>query len=263
MHDFARAFLPNQSISKGTERGLAFATALFLVAWWYVWPPPFVPSPRAVGRAMVDLWLNQGLAREFVTSLMLYGEALLWATGLSFSIAYLTRVKALKPIVKFFTTWRFMGLTGLVFYFMIVTSDGHQLKLAILVFSISTFLLTSMVSIVQNIPDAQFDYARTLRLGELRIIWHVVIRGTLDQALNALRENAAIGWMQLAAVEALSRSEGGIGMLLWNQQKHLKLEHILAILLLFLVFGLLVNEALQRIKDAACPHAALKTAGGR
>jgi NitT/TauT family transport system permease protein len=194
---------------------------------------------------------------------MLYGESLLWATIISFGLAYLTRVNALRPIVTFFTTWRFMGLTGLVFYFMVVTSDGHQLKLAILVFSISTFLLTSMVSIVQKIPDAQFDYARTLRMGEAHIIWHVVIRGTMDQALNALRENAAIGWMQLAAVEALSRSEGGIGMLLWNQQKHLKLEHILAILLLFLILGLLVNAGLAKLREVVCPHAALKTAGGR
>jgi len=39
----------------------------------------------------------------------------------------------------------------------------------------------------------------------------VIVLGRADAAFDAMRQNAAMGWMMLTMVEGISRSEGGIG----------------------------------------------------
>jgi len=112
--------------------------------------------------------------------------------------------------------------------------------------------------VVSEIPREQFDHMRVLGASELRILWEVVILGTLDKALDILRQNAAMGWMLLAMVETLVRSEGGIGVLLANQSKHLELAQTLALQLVIFTLGMLQDYLLGAFKNLACPHAVLK-----
>ena len=44
-----------------------------------------------------------------------------------------------------------------------------------------------------------------------------------------MRQNAAMGWMMLTMVEGISRSEGGVGAMLLNQNKHFHLSAVFAI----------------------------------
>ena len=51
-------------------------------------------------------------------------------------------------------------------------------------------------------------------MGEWRVVWEVVILGTIDKAFEVFRQNAEIGWMMLTMVESMYRQGGGIGRLL-------------------------------------------------
>ena len=75
---------------------------------------------------------------------------------------------------------------------------------------------------------------RVLGASELRILWEVVVRGTLDKALDVLRQNVAMGWAMITMVEGISRAEGGIGALILNQNKHFQLAEVYAILFVIL-----------------------------
>ena len=114
-----------------------------------------------------------------------------------------------------------------------------------------------MVSIVAEIPKLEFDHARTLRMPEWKVVWEVVIRGTLDKALDAIRQNAAIGWMMLTMVEGIVRSEGGIGAMLLNEQKHFAISSIIAIQIIILFIGLIQDYVLGLIRRLVCPYAHL------
>ena len=124
---------------------------------------------------------------------------------------------------------RFLGLAGLTFIFTLIVGGGHPLKMSLLVFGMTVFFVTSMAAVVAQIPRESFDHARTLRMNEWRVVWEVVILGTADQAFEVLRQNAAIGWMMLTMVEGISRSEGGVGAMLLNQNKHFHLAEVFAI----------------------------------
>jgi NitT/TauT family transport system permease protein len=89
------------------------------------------------------------------------------------------------------------------------------------------------------------------------VVWEVVIRGTLDRAFEAMRQNAAIGWMMLTMVEGIVRSEGGVGAMLLNEQKHFKIEAIFAIQIIILIIGLCQDYLIGVIRKIICPYAAL------
>jgi NitT/TauT family transport system permease protein len=84
------------------------------------------------------------------------------------------------------------------------------------------------------------------------------MRGKLDQTLDAIRQNAAMGWVMLSMVEGLVRSEGGIGLLLLTNSKFLNLNAIFAIQLTILAYGILQDYILQWIRTLVCPYVALE-----
>ncbi|HSF41591.1 MAG TPA: nitrate ABC transporter permease, partial [Thermoanaerobaculia bacterium] len=152
---------------------------------------------------------------------------------------------------------RFLGLIGLTFVFTLMVGGGRPLKLALLVFGMTVFFITSMAAEVLSIPKERFDHARTLRMNEWEVVWEVVILGTADKAFEVLRQNAAIGWMMLTMVEGISRSEGGVGAMLLNQNKHFHLAEVFAIQITILLVGILQDYGIGALQRIVCPYSRL------
>jgi len=258
MSEFLGAFSPNRVVSKTTIRIIiAFEVAVLLLVWAtssYV----FLPKPMDVLRAFTDLWSHEGLGQELIISFMLNIQAIAWAALISLGLAYLTVVPFFRPIVLALSKGRFLSMVGLTFFFTVLFTSGHQLKVGLLVFGVTVFFVTSMIDVVAQVPKEKFDLARTLRMGEWRVVWEVIVLGRADAAFDALRQNAAMGWMMLTMVEGISRSEGGIGALLLNQNKHFHLEAVFAIQLSILIIGLFQDYMLGVAKKFICPYADLQ-----
>ncbi len=257
LREAVAAFLPNRIVSRSTMRIIVgVQAALALLIWWNS-PFEVLPRPDETASALRTLWFEEGLGDELTTSLILNLEAIVLTVLISLSLAYLTVLPFFRPIVAAISKGRFLGLIGLTFVFTLMVGGGHRLKLALLVFGMTVFFVTSMAAVVQQIPKESFDQARTLRMGEWRSTWEVVVLGTLDQAFEVLRQNAAIGWMMLTMVEGISRSEGGIGAMLLNQNKHFRLPEVFAIQLVILVVGIGQDYAIGLLRRVFCPYADL------
>ena len=153
--------------------------------------------------------------------------------------------------------FRFFGMAGFVIIFTRIFGGGHALKVALLVFGMSVFFLTSMVDVVASTTKAEFDHTRSLRMSRWRGIWEVVILGKADQAFDALRQNAAIGWMMLTMVEGLVRFEGGVGVVMLNESKYRNLAAVFAVQLTVLAVGIFQDMFLAWLKNVCCPHTRL------
>ncbi len=256
-----KVFTPFAKISAVTRVWLAFATAGGLYAFWLVLVRhnAIIPTPFEVGEALVRL-LRQSLLVRLWESYVLNLEALVLSTALSFGLAYLTVIPAVRWFVRALTKLRFLGFTGIAFLFGMYAED-RLLQVWMLVFGISTFFLTAMVSVVASVPESQLDYARTLRLGPWRTTYEIVIRGTLDQALDSLRQNAAMGWVMLTMVEGLVRSRGGVGVLLIDLNRKLDLAAIFAVQILIILVGMGQDWLLGRVRLGLCPHVAIRKEG--
>ena len=251
------AFLPNRVVSRTALQILIAAEALiFLLIWWQS-PFAVLPRPNEVVSALGSLWMHQGLAQELWASFTANVEALAITLVISLVLSYLTVLPAFRPIVTAVSKGRFIGLTGLTFIFTLIFGGGHPLKISLLVFGMTVFFVTSMASVVADIPREKFDYARSLRLSEWQVVWEVVILGTADRAIEVLRQNAAMGWMMLTMVESISRSEGGVGVMLLNQNKHFHLAEVFAIQGLILIVGMTQDYGIGVAKRLLCPYSAL------
>ena len=257
MNGVLSAFLPNRAISRNTLRLIvAFQVAIVLLIWINS-PFPVLPQPMEVARAFQNLWFNQGLGRELWTSFSMNLEALGLTVLISLALSYLTVIPAFRPIAAAVSKGRFLGLIGLTFVFTLMIGGGHRLKVSLLVFGMTVFFVTSMAAEVLQIPKERFDHARTLRMNEWRVVWEVVILGTADRAFEVLRQNAAIGWMMLTMVEGISRSEGGVGAMLLNQNKHFHIAEVFAIQLTILIVGLLQDYGIGVTRRLMLPYADL------
>lgn len=251
------AFLPNRVVSGPILQAIVAVQAAIALLIWIASPFAVLPKPGEVFHALGNLWFEEGLGRELITSFGMNLEALAWTVLISLGLAYLTVIPAFRPLALAVSKGRFLGLIGLTFVFTLMVGGGRPLKVSLLVFGMSVFFVTSMASVVADIPRDRFDHARTLRMTEWQIVWEVVILGTIDQAFEVFRQNAAIGWMMLTMVEGISRSEGGIGAMLLNQNKHFRLAEVFAIQMLILLVGLLQDLAIGTAKRLACPYASL------
>jgi NitT/TauT family transport system permease protein len=250
-------FQPNRtaSVSQGRLLASAWLTALLLA--WALSRFEVLPTPREVLWALPGL-VRQGLLGHLVSSLSSSLAALAWAAGLGMGLAYLSVVPALRPLTQLASKLRFLGFAGIGVAFTLWLQGGHALKVALVTFGMVGFFVAALYDEVRAIPLERYDHARALGMSEWRIVWDVVVLGTLDKALDILRQNAAMGWMLLTTVETLVRSEGGVGVLLANQSKHLQLASVAALQLVIFAVGMLQDYALGALKNLVCPYAALK-----
>lgn len=252
--ELGRALLPNRAIEKKTALVLALAWAGAALGAWALSPFATLPTPRQVWGALGTLWWQHGMGPELAITLRLILHSLALTIVISMALSYATVIAALRPLVQAVCKLRFLGLTGLVFPFTLMTGGGYSLKVALLTFGMATFFTTSMAQVVMDIPREQFDHLRALGASEGRILWEVVIRGTLDKALDVTRQNVAMGWAMITMVEGISRAEGGVGALILNQNKHFHLAEVYAVLLVILAIGLIMDYGMGVLERLLCPY---------
>lgn len=237
------------------QRIIVVGTVIGLLGGWCL-RPPFIPGPGEVLDAFPGL-IDQGLFFQLYVSLSTNLQAIGISCLLMVPIAYLTVLPAVRPFVHALCKMRFVGLTGFVILFTIFFGGGHALKVALLVFGMSMFLVTSLFEVVENIPREEFDHARTLRMGSWGGVVEVVIIGRFDQVLDAVRQNAAMSWVMLTMVEGLVRFEGGLGALMLAEDKHIRLDAVFAVQFVVLGIGIVQDWALLLLRRALCPYASL------
>jgi NitT/TauT family transport system permease protein len=76
------------------------------------------------------------------------------------------------------------------------------------------------------------------------------VLGTADAAVEAIRQNAAMGWMMLTMVEGLVRSEGGVGVLMLDANKHLQLDAVFALIATVIAVGIVQDYAFGWLRRA-------------
>jgi len=257
MRSLVLGFHPNGCVSRAARIGFGAATLVLGLLLWQV-APPALPRPLELAHALRVLWCEQHLFDHLVTSFTLNLEAIGWSTLITLTLAYASVLPAVRPLVGAFAKLRFTGLVGWAFVLTLLARDGHQLKLWMLMFGMVPFFLTAMTAVVAAIPHERFDHARTLGLSERRVVWEVVVRGTAGEALETLRQNAAMGWMMIAMVEGIVRSEGGLGALMVDANKHLQFGALFALVGVVLAIGIAQDLALRWLRRVLCPAADLR-----
>lgn len=261
MKDASNLLLPFTPVAKTRLKLLFAVQALLAIVLWSISGSKSLPSPMEVLVAWVDLARNQGMLFELWGSIKISLISLLISTVAAVSVAALSTAPLFLPFARFASSLRFLGFAGLTYLFMLMSSDSYWLRVSLLSFGMFVFMVTGLLAEIKAIPLEQIDHCRTLGMKHWRITLELVLLGKSDVTLDLVRQNAAVGWTLLTLVEGMTRSEGGIGSMLLNQNRYFLLAGVFAIQITILLYGLAQDGLLALLKDAMCPHSRLGKLG--
>jgi hypothetical protein len=119
-----RLFWPNRAIDKIMFLGVAGGWVALAFVVWLASPWASLPGPGEVFGALRSLWWEHGMGPELFTTLGLIGHALFLTVVISLLLSYATVINFFRPLVAAVSKLRFLGLTGLVAPFTLMTGGG-------------------------------------------------------------------------------------------------------------------------------------------
>jgi ABC-type nitrate/sulfonate/bicarbonate transport system permease component len=153
-------------------------------------------------------------------------------------------------VSELITKFRFLPLVGLTLYVTYVIHEARNMQIWILVIFLTTFLTTSLISVVAAIAQEEFDHAKSLKCSRFEVLWQVVILGRIDYVIDVIRQNLAITWMMLVTVESTVAAGGGLGLLIKNGEKFSNHPRIIALQLIILLIGLCLDWIINTLRKA-------------
>lgn len=225
-----------------------------LLFWEFFGQNGLIPTPSKILGAVVRIVTSDYFVDNLFSSLSLTLTGMGISILIALAVSYLALIPVFAPVAKFIMKCRYLTLTGLIFLFTLLTQDGHQLKLSLLIFGIVPFFVTSLLSIIDAINIQEYELCKTLRMSNWRTLLEVVIIGRLDQVFEVMRQNFAIAWMMITMVEGLSMSEGGLGTMLIKSNKYIDLSTVFGILVIIFGLGIFFDYLLKNMRHWLFPY---------
>jgi NitT/TauT family transport system permease protein len=205
---------------------------------------PTIPQVLA---GFSDLW-KDGLTVHVFSSLGLFLRATFISIIISLIFCYMSPISLLKPIATVVSKLRYLPLTGIAFYISILINDARSVQVWILVVFMTTFLTTSLLQMLTDIPMEEFDHARTLGCSRWEILWEVVIKGRFDYVIEMVRQNLAMVWVSLVTVESILAAAGGLGFLIKNNDRLGDNGKVIALQIVIIFIGISIDWFLTKLR---------------
>ncbi len=225
---------------------------VLLFAMWFIGSSGtkhLFPTPSQVLTGFSELY-KEGLVVHIFQSLKLCFLSIILATIIALLFAYSWPIPLMKPVAEFVTKFRFLPFTGLSFYITLMVHDARNIQVWILVIFLTTFLTTSLIAVIKDIPQEEFDHAKTLKCSRWEVLWQVIVLGRIDYVIDVIRQNLAITWMMLVTVESIVVASGGLGFLIKNSDKFMNHGRIIALQMIILLIGLGLDWFINFIRKA-------------
>jgi NitT/TauT family transport system permease protein len=245
-----RLFKPFENLKGSSTNTILLSWLVILITFWglnSLGDTHLFPTPSQVFKGLGDLW-SEGLVVHIMSSLWLCTQAVFISVLVSLGFAYSSTIPFFKPVGTFISKLRFLPLTGIAFYLAILINDARTLQVWVLVVFMTTFLTTSLIQMIKDIPQEEFDHARTLGCNRWECLWEVVIKGRIDYVFELVRQNLAIVWMMLVTVESILVAAGGLGFLIKNSDKLGDSGRVIALQMIIVIVGLTLDFVITKLR---------------
>lgn len=259
-HPIVKLFTPNARITSEWFYGMLAVQIVIFLWMWSAMKPDLLPGPLDVIKSLVKIITDGTLITEMWPSLTLTVVSMARAIFISLILCYLSVIPWFGPSAFVATKGRYAALAGLQFVFMLWTNDGHSLKVLMLEFGVSVFFITGMLSVIRekcvpgtDLGSLRYDHARSLGMNPWRVWFEITILGTIQDVLDLIRQNFAMCWTFLTMVEIIVMSEGGVGKMMFLENKYMRMNNVLAIQLAVITVGVTADTILATLRYVICP----------
>ena len=106
------------------------------------------------------------------------------------------------------------------------------------------------MQMIKDIPQEEFDHARTLGCNRWETLWEVIIKGRFDYVIELVRQNLAIVWVMIVTVESILIAAGGLGTLIKSGDRTGDNGRVIALQIIIIVIGLGLDFTLTKIRKS-------------
>jgi NitT/TauT family transport system permease protein len=231
----------------------------WIIIFGVIWSnaPVILPTPIDVYKRLIEFLTSSSFYLDVFSSLVLTIFSMLISIVLASILSYLYPIPFFKPIVNFIIKIRFMSLLGFIFVFMVLLHNAFSVKTSLLVFGTVPFFTLTIVGTITRIAQKEYDLWTTLKYSKWEQLYEIIIVGKADYVIEAIGINFAMTWLMMTVAESKSMADGGLGVLLFNCDKHNDLDKLFAIQIIIFILGISFDYLIKFVRHNLFPYTKL------
>lgn len=216
--------------------------------WWY----GNIPSPANVWSTFDRLASADKIWPNLLVSLGRVGRGLAFGAGGGLVVGTVAGLFRLgEDLIDIpYQAIRMLPVAALVPLFIVWFGIGDTAMIALISFATFGPLYLNTYHGIRNVDARYVEAARSFGLGNLRLIGHVVLPGSLPHILVGLRQAVAVAWFSLVIAESI-KADAGLGYLLTDAQQYLRTDQMFVVLAIYAALGLLADILLRLVEKSA------------
>lgn len=219
--------------------------------------PLFMPPPHRVLSTLYTMIAERGFLTDIGISIyrILVSFALACAVAIPLGIL-MGSFRAIDAFVNpFVSAWRYLPAPAFIPLLLMWFGVGEGSKLALLFIGVIFFLITLIMDHTRAVRAELIETAMTLGANRWQILSTIVLPAVAPKILISMRQMLAVSWTYLVIAEIVA-STTGIGAVMMRGQRFLKVDEIMAGILVIGIVGLLFDFLFRLAQQLLFPYVA-------
>lgn len=224
--------------------------ALLLGAFLIIWQiasqftkPLFIPSPKSVWLAFIDLYetgqLQNGLAYSFIRITLASILSMCVAIPLALLIYGVDWIRGIiMPVVSLL---RYIPVTALSPLLILWFGIGEEMKISFLFIATFVYLLPSVLLCFNEVPQDLMDTGKTIGMKGWETIKEILLPASLPSICSTFLMMYGIGWTYCAVVEA-TNAKYGLGFIINVSSARGRTAVVFAAIIAIMIFSIIFDK---------------------
>jgi sulfonate transport system permease protein len=239
-----------------TEKYKGFITLLVLFAIWVgvshfkLVSAESLPSPQVVGGTFLKLLLSGLLGKSLGMSMIRITEGFLIGCSLGFLFGAVmgisrTAERLLAPLIN---AIRQVPIIGWIPLIIVWCGIADMSKITFIAIGAFFPMVLNTFDGVRAVSNSYVEVGRVFEFGKLEMLRKIVIPAALPNIVTGIRLSLGTAWMLVVWSEINTRSDFGIGDMLWSARESSKMDVIIVCIIVIGVVAFLINELIGQIE---------------
>jgi NitT/TauT family transport system permease protein len=215
----------------------------------------FMPPPHQVLSTLYTMIAERGFLWDIGISVYRILASFLLACAIAIPLGVL--MGSFRTVDAFFnpfvSAWRYLPAPAFIPLLLMWFGAGEGSKLALLFIGVIFFLITLIMDHTRAVREELIETAMTLGANRWQILSTIVLPAVAPKILISMRQMLAVSWTYLVIAEIVA-STTGIGAVMMRGQRFLKVDEIMAGILVIGLVGLLFDFLFRWAQGLLFPY---------
>lgn len=217
----------------------------------------FMPPPHRVLSTLHTMIVERGFLYDIGVSI--YRILVSFALACAIAIPLGILMGSFRSVEAFFnpfvSAWRYLPAPAFIPLLLMWFGAGEGSKLALLFIGVVFFLITLVMDHTRAVRAELIETALTLGADRWQILSTIVLPAVAPNILVSMRQMLAVSWTYLVIAEIVA-STTGIGAVMMRGQRFLKVDEIMAGIVMIGVLGLIFDSLFRFAQRLLFPYVA-------